>query len=178
MKKSIAILGALIFILAAATAATAGQSTKDQAIDYNDKIIALQTRIIKSMIAFSKSFGTGDGKTMMKAHKEMVSTIETVLAETKKVGPFQGDSKLRDAAVELFKFYNSISRKEYLEIVNILKKGKPGKKDMARMNQIVESITVRETALDKKFQGIQVAFTKKYGIDLTENKMQKEIDNL
>jgi len=177
MKKSIALLGALVFIFVAATA-TAGPTTKDLAIAYNDKIIALQTRIIKSMIAFSKSFGTGDGKIMMKAHKSMVSTIETTLKEAKKVGPFQGDSSLRDGAVELFKFYNEISKKEYLEIVKILSAGKPSKKGMARMNEIVESITVRENALDKKFQGIQVAFTKKYGIALTENRMQKEIDNL
>jgi hypothetical protein len=177
MKKSIAILAALAFILVATTA-TAGQSLKDQAIDYNDKIIALQTKIIKSMIAFSQSFGTGDGKVMMKAHKLMVSTIETTLKDAKKLGPFQGDSSLRDGAVELFKFYNDISKKEYLEIVKILSRGKPGKKGLARMNEIVESITVRENALDKKFQGVQVAFTKKYGIALTENKMQKEIDNL
>ncbi|MFC1654402.1 hypothetical protein ACFL2F_01245 [Myxococcota bacterium] len=178
MKKALVVLGALAFIFVAVNTSTAQQSTKDQAIDYNDKIIALQTRIIKSMIDFSKSFGTGDKKTMMKAHAAMVSTIESNLKAAKKVGPFMGDSKLRDAAVELFGFYDSISKKEYLEIVNILGKGKPGKKGLARINEIVESITVRENALDKKFQGIQVAFTKKYGIGLAENKMQKEIDNL
>ena len=177
MKRSLALLAALIFLSVSATS-LAGQSLKDQAISYNDKIIALQTKIIKSMITFSKSFGTGDKKTMMKAHKSMVSTIETTLKAAKKLGPFQGDSSLRDGAVELFAFYNDISKKEYLEIVNILGKGQPDKKGLARMNEIVESITVRENALDKKFQGIQVAFTRKYGIALTENKMQKEIDNL
>ena len=177
MKKSIAILVASAFILVSATS-LAGTSVKDQAIAYNDQIIALQTKIIKSMIAFSKSFGTGDGKAMMKAHKSMVSTIETTLAAAKKVGPFQGDSSLRDGAVELFAFYDDISKKEYLEIVKILSSGKPDKKGMARMNEIVQSITVRENALDAKFQKTQVAFTKKYGIALTENKMQKEIDNL
>jgi hypothetical protein len=176
MKKSLALLATIAFVFAAATATAA--TLKDQAIDYNDKIIALQTKIIKSMIAFSQSFGTGDKKTMMKAHKLMVTTIETTLKETKKLGPFQGDSSLRDGAVELFKFYNEISKKEYLEIVKILSKGQPDKKGLARMNEIVESITVRENKLDKKFQGIQVAFTRKYGIALTENKMQKQIDNL
>ena len=115
---------------------------------------------------------------MMKAHGMMVATIESTLKEAKTVGPFMGDKALRDAAVELFQFYDDISKKEYLEIVNILKKGKPGKNDLARINEIVGIITERENALDKKFQGIQVAFTKKHGIGLTENKMQKEIDNL
>ena len=148
------------------------------AVDYNDMIIALQTRIIKSMIDFSKSFDSTDKTLMDKKHAELLATIEGVLKDAETIKSFRDSTEFRDAAMEMFKFYDSIAKKEYLEIMNILKRDKPEAKDLARINEIVKSISDRETKLDSEFQKIQQAFARKHGIKLTDNRMQKQIDNL
>lgn len=150
----------------------------DQAVTYNDRIIGLQTRIVQSMIDFSKSFDTADKSLMDKKHAQLVSTIEGVIKEAQAIEGFDGSTEFRDAAVEMFKFYDAIAKKEYLEIVNILKKDTPAQEDLTRINEIVNSISQREEQLDRKFQGIQRAFASKHNIKLTDNRMQKQIDNL
>ena len=150
----------------------------NRAIEYNDRIIGLQTRIVKGMIDFSKSFESADGAQMEKKHAELVATIEGVLKEAKTIGPFEDSTQFKDVAIEMFGFYDSIAKKEYLEIVNILKKEAPAEEDLARINEIVNSISSRENMLDKKFQGIQQAFSGKHNIMLVDNKMQRQIDKL
>lgn len=174
MKRTLLAVLLVAFCASAVNAA----SLKDQATDYNNRIIDLQSKIIKSMLAFAKTFEGRDGATMVKAHGDMVKTMKSVIEEAKTIGPFEGDSKFRDAAVEMFEFYLEIAKKEYWEIVNILSKKDPGKKGLKRIDEIVQSITARETALDKKFSEIQVVFTKKYNVELGENRLQKDIDAL
>jgi hypothetical protein len=174
MKKTLLAILLVAFCASVVNAA----SLKDKATDYNNRIIDLQSKIIKSMLDFAKTFQGRDGATMIKAHGTMVSTMKSAIKEAKTIGPFDGSSKFRDAAVEMFKFYLDIANKEYREIVNILKKKNPGKKGLKRIDEIVQSITVRENALDAKFSKIQVAFTKKYGVELGENRLQKDIDAL
>jgi hypothetical protein len=152
--------------------------SSDKAIEYNDRIIALQTKIVQGMIDFSKSFENADGAQMEKKHAELVATIEGVTKEAMTIGSFEDSTEFRDAAIEMFGFYDSIAKKEYLEIVNILNKETPGEEDLARINEIVNSISSREEALDKKFQGIQQAFASKHNIKLVDNKLQRQIDNL
>lgn len=152
--------------------------SSDQAVNYNDRIIALQTRIVQGMIDFSKSFETTDKTKMDKKHTELVATIGGVIKEAQAIGPFDDSTQFRDAAVEMFNFYDSIAKKEYLEIVNILKKETPEDADLARIDEIVNSISQREEELDRKFQGIQQAFARENNIKLTDNRLQKQIDNL
>jgi hypothetical protein len=149
-----------------------------KAVAYNDRIIALQTRIVQSMIDFSKSFDTSDKAQMDKHHAQLLSTIDGVIKEASSIEPFGDNTQFRDAAIEMFHFYDSIAKKEYLEIVNILKKETPEETDLARINEIVNSISQREEQLDRKFQGIQQAFARKHNIKLMDNKLQKQIDNL
>ena len=148
------------------------------AVAYNDRIIALQTRVVKGMIDFSKSFDAGDKSVMEKKHAELLSTIQGVIKEAQTIEGFDGNTEFRDAAVEMFNFYDSIAKKEYKEIMGILTKETPEATDLPRINEIVTSISQREEQLDSKFQGIQQAFARKHNIMLMDNKMQKQIDNL
>ncbi len=50
------------------------------------------------------------------------------------------------------------------------------KMDINRVNFILEIVTTQESIVDKKFKVCQQAFAKKYGFSLTENSLQKEID--
>ena len=171
------VIGIAVIVVLAAVGYFMTRSS-DRAIDYNDKIIGLQSRIVKGMIDFSKSFENADGAQMEKKHAELVATIEGVVKEAQTIGPFEDSTQFRDAAIEMFGFYDSIAKKEYLEIVNILKKEAPAEEDLTRINEIVNSISTREEMLDKKFQGIQRAFAGKHNIQLVDNKMQRQIDNL
>jgi len=148
------------------------------AVAYNDRIIAMQTRVVRGMIDFSKSFDAGDKSVMEKKYKELLSTIQGVIKEAQSIEGFDGNTQFRDAAVEMFSFYDSIAKKEYKEIMDILTKETPDETDLPRINEIVTSISQREEQLDRKFQGIQQAFARKHNIMLMDNKMQKQIDNL
>jgi hypothetical protein len=174
MKKFIAVTGA-VFLVASPPAC---KNTKKQAIDYNNKIVDQQSRIVKSMLDFSKTFDSKDTELMEKKHKELLDVIGAVITETKGLAPFEGSAGFKDAALKLFEFYRDISKKEYKEMIEIFKKEQITQADVDRIDELNDDISAREKVLDDEFQKIQEKFAEQYGIPLQENALQGEIDNL
>jgi len=153
-------------------------NTNTQAIDYNDKIIGLQSKIMRSMIDFSKTFSTNDKALMGKKYTELLASIDSALRGAEALQPFNGSSEFRDAAIRLFEFYDDVAKNEYGEIVAIFHKDNVTQADADRIQELAEDISEREGVLDQQFATVQKAFAKKNGILLTDNKLQREIDRM
>ena len=93
---------------------------------------------------------------------------------------FKGNFRLRDGAIALFEFYQSIAANEYPEIINILSLGAENisDTDRDRLLEIQKDITEREAELDKELQAAQKEFALLYGIDIKRNEYQDKIDNM
>jgi hypothetical protein len=165
----IVLMGALLFSC---------KDTKSQAIDYNDKIVGLQSKIGRSMLAFSRTFSSNNMTLMEKKYTELLDSIDFAISRAEAMEPFNGSSEFRDTAIRLFEFYQDISENEYDEILDIFSQDEITQDDAERIEDLAEGISEREKGLDYEFATVQKAFAQKHGIRLRDNKLQRQIDRI
>ena len=109
-----------------------------------------------------------------------MAEADKMIEEIKGMPPYKGDSALRDAAVSSFSFYKRVFGKDYMDILEIKKKGPENitEEDMQQANAIVEKISKEEEGYDKRFHEAQQRYADKNNMKLADNKMQKEIDKI
>jgi len=148
------------------------------AVEYNDYIIGRQTLIIKKVMDFIKVSETDldSARNMLTVYS---GDLDGIISEIKGMPAWKGDTTLRDAAINSFRFYKKIFDKDYKRLIDIRKSGAAETEEgVTEMNTIVEDITKEEDALDKDFHNAQKDFATKNKMKLTENDMQKKIDKM
>lgn len=148
------------------------------AVQYNDFIVSRQTTLIKNVLEFSKvaenSIDSAEARL-----RQYVKQAETMIDEIKGMPPYKGDTALRNAAIQSFSFYKKVFEKDYMDILQIKKKGaEVTEEDINTANAIVQKISEEEEEYDKKFHEAQKNYAEKNNMKLTDNKMQKEIDKI
>lgn len=107
----------------------------NQALDYQqavlekeDVLIQIINREMKKTLADSATTNIPQGNdttieinTISEVYSDFHSQIEASLAQTQKLGNFDGKTFLLDASVSLLETYKRLSEKEYLEVVEIVK---------------------------------------------------------
>jgi len=148
------------------------------AIAYNDRIVGCQNKIIEKMLALADSFSGANPAVMQGKLLALKGQIDESLSAVSQMQDFKGNTRLRDAAVKLFEFYQSITDAEYAELVDILGKGAGNitDSDRDRLQEIQSNITAREAEFDKELQAAQKEFALIHHIEVSENKYQKRID--
>ncbi|MFC1654915.1 hypothetical protein ACFL2F_03825 [Myxococcota bacterium] len=172
MKKTL-LLSIALLLAALSTSSCMAASLKDRATAYNKEIMDLKLKVVTSLFNFEGTYSSFDGAMMTKALNEALETTKKAVKDAKAMGPFDGDTRLRDAAIELFEFYVAVGKRERREVVTILSRKAAEEKDVNRIEEIAQSITARDKALLMKFNEIQAEFAKKYDVDSDENKPQK-----
>lgn len=136
------------------------------AIQYNNAVVDEQMNINKLMIAMADQFDK-DLNQSEKIRVQLVSQCETSIKKLKSLPAYEGNSTFKKAGIALFTLYKNISKKEYKEIVTVLKKDTDvTTADIERLGEIEKSITKREAVLDDNFQREQKAFAAKHNIKL------------
>lgn len=174
MKKTLVILvGFLVVIFVV-------NCNSGAAINYNDRIVNYQGKIIEKMLDLSNAFTKADSFEMNSKLKLLQLQIDESLAGVSKMEDFKGNFRLRDGAIALFEFYQSIAANEYTEIVNILSlgAGNISEGDSQRLIQIQEDLTKREIEFDNELQAAQKEFAQVYDIDIKKNEYQDKIDKM
>lgn len=149
------------------------------AIEYNDYIANRQTSLVKKVLELTKVMSVNLDTAEVKL-KQAVSEAEEMIVEIKGMPPYKGDSALRDAAIKSFSFYKNIFENDYIDVINIYKKGEENltREDVTEVNRIVAKISQEEAILDKSFQNAQKTYAEKNKIKLVENKMQQEVEKM
>lgn len=150
------------------------------AINYNDRVVEYQGKIIEKMLDLSNTFQNGNQAVMDAKLKALQLQITESLAGISQMKDFKGNTRLRDATIALFEFYQSIAGTEYPEIINILSLGAANitESDQNRLLEIHKDITEREAKFDNELQAAQKEFALVYGIDIKANQYQEQIDKM
>jgi hypothetical protein len=131
------------------------------AIEYNNYIIAEQTKINGTMTLLSDAIQSGTNDDMDKALDAVNLQAKSSCAAIQKLDSYNKNEGFRNSAQKLFAFYSHISKKEFRQMIKILKKGdRISEKDIKHMNKINESITKKETLLYEAFTTAQETFAK------------------
>jgi len=147
-------------------------------LEYNDSIIEEQNKITGFMLesgnCLDSDFSSCDAL-RMKTIAQCDSSIGTVEA----MPDYEGNTRLRDAAVALFKFYKDMNENEFKEMIDIVMKGDNiTEEDVAMLTVLEEQITLKEVLLDEELDQAQQEFAATFNFDIGVNEMQEEIDNM
>lgn len=175
MKKFGTIFAAVLLF---AFLTSCGNKT-DEALQYSNKLVELQTNVYKAFITFSNSMASADMPKIKENHQLAVKAANDALDAIKKIEPFDGDDNLRLKMQALLEFYLSILNNEFKEAVAIIEKGTNATpEDIIKINALSSNITQKEAKLDSEAQAAQKAFSEKYKFTLQTSEIQKEVDNM
>jgi hypothetical protein len=164
----------VIFLLSSMKAYCAGPT----AVEYNNKIIDEQTKIMKLILEFGND-ESDDPAVMEGIRVRLVEQAEKSLAIVRKMPAFEGSTRLRDAAAGLFALYLDAGKTYYKEMLDIVSKGEGiTEADLLRIEEIDKELTSKEESLDKEFELAQNEFARKHNFAIEENPLQNEIDEL
>jgi len=148
------------------------------ALEYNNKIVDEQNKIITKILAFYDATAAGL-ETSEKLRKEASEQCKESLKIIKGLPDYDGDIQLRDAAVELLLFYQTMADKSFVEMMEIIDKGEEiTTEDLLLLEKIESEITKKEVILDDQLATAQEAFSKKNKVTLVDNEIQQKIDDL
>ena len=166
----------LLFVIAVSGAVSA--QTFTNAVDYNDHIVGLQNEIGYKMIAFNEEVSSEYASTesVQPFYDDLLKTTREVIGKLEKVKPFEKNVDLKNAAMELFRYYETTISVDYKEMIELTFGSELDEAAMTRVQELLVKVTEAEAVVDAKFKNAQEAYAKKYNIDLEENELQEEID--
>lgn len=184
MKKTV-LFFAFIFVLNGLFA----QGTKtDQAVAYNNKIIELQNAISSQMLLYIRMLESEnpDFKSLYQQVKTIETTTNSSIKQLNKLKTFDGNTEIKECAMNLFSLYNRLAKNEFKEMTSIIEDIYTGKlsteseitNGLERLQAIEHNIGLIEQPLDEKFSVAQQKFAEKYKLDLHNNMYQDEFDEI
>lgn len=155
-------------------------SQRKDAIEYNDKIISEQNKIIEKAIIFTSSFETRNFTIIDSNRLQLLSQIETAIEELSKMQSFDGNDSLRLAALDLFNFYKKVYENEFKEITQIITKDslEITEDDIIRHNILTRKIKNDEITFDNNFQKAQQNFARQYNLNIQRNEYQDRLNEM
>lgn len=166
---------AIIFILILRFGGTLGGNP---AHAYHDRVIGEHNKKIASkMIDLFQSLDKRNPEEMVNKLEIIQLQIDDSLKKLSKTDDFYGNTRLRDAAIDLYKFYKSIGEKEYVEMITILSSEDLfiSQADAARLQELKEYIVNGEAEYVGKVHAAEKEFAQLHGFKLKFRTYQEYI---
>lgn len=172
MKLQLSILFILLAGFVFVNAQGVGQTNR--AIAYNDMIVEEQNSIALRVSKFMDHITIPNEPEAQNALTAFQEQTDLAVRNVQRMEPFEGNASLRDAALELFKFYNKVSKDYYPDILKVIFNANPTKEEQQRLNTVLSMMAEEEQLMDKRFKDAQAAFARKYEFKLGSNEIQEE----
>lgn len=146
------------------------QTTFKTALEYNNYIIDEQNKIGQLIVRFNDLVATSNNAEARKLLTgEMATQARASLRSISQMPAYNGDTKFRGAAVDLFSFYMVCFEKQYLQLLNIVtKEGDITTEDLDTIQKVQKEVEETEKKYDDAFSEAQNAFAKKNNITLNK----------
>ena len=92
--------------------------------------------------------------------------VNASITDIKAMDGFDGDTQMRDGALALLNFYKSGLESDYHLMIELIANRERSKEDHAKLEAFKDSLIANEKIHDDMFEAIQIAFAKKYKLDL------------
>jgi hypothetical protein len=136
------------------------------AVAYNDYIINLQMGIMNSITAFTATFDSTSKPYTESKRMALVVNCKNSIAKLKLMPAYKTNTGFRNAAIELFAFYQLTAETNYKKMTDILFKAKITDADRGIMDALIKAVSEKESVLDKAFLGEQKKFANENNIRL------------
>lgn len=167
-----------LFILGAICAIQLNAQEYTTAIAYNDYIIEQQNSVGAAIVTFNEvmSLENTNKETIQPYYDVLILSSQEALVNLTKMPDYEGNSELRDAAIDMFKFYERTFRLDYSEMINLVFKENLDEETMNAINALLEKITNEEMPYDERFATAQSNFSITHGFQLIENDLQEDLN--
>lgn len=148
------------------------------AVEYNDYIVQQQNLIGTQIIKFNEEMGK-EGATATSVqpyYEKLLSINKTAIENVSKMPGFENNVALRDAVLELLKFYERTFSVDYKKIIDLVFSKNLDDAAIGEINRLLEKITSEEKPYDEKFAAAQASFAKQYNFELIENELNEEFE--
>ncbi len=159
-------------------------NTYDNALDYNDAIVGLQTKIMVEILKISEKNDVYEMRQQLVIIQDEIKASSMILNKIY----YDGDnsSKFKQKAQKLFNFYDRIFNNDYeklldlLDVVNNEEDYDVANNAYLEVNSIIDTFSKEEEVLDEEFSQAQKNFARdnRIFIDPAAHPLQEQIDNL
>lgn len=175
-------VASIILTALAVVGFTLVRSGSNSAVKYNNEIIKLQNMVIEKMFDLAKSFEQNprSPEVMRQRLRELQNQTTASADAVSELGDFKGNTDLRDTALQLFEFYESVCNDEYVTIVEILSKSDNDitNEDYNTILAIQRQIEKEEMKIDIRMKQVQQQFANEHNFQIKANKYQEKIDGM
>jgi len=142
----------------------------EQAIKYNDDIIAKNEAIQAKLNVLTDSYDKFIPEEMDKAYAEALKSTQEGIEFINKLEAFDKDTSFKAGALSLFKTYQSILEVEHKRLIELLKlpSSQYGEAQVAEYDKLREEANKKPDIEVNKLTEIQANFAKKFKFEITQ----------
>lgn len=139
----------------------------DEAIEYNDNMIAIQIEVDNCLVYLLDAIETGKKFIIKGALKECSISLKQAKKDVKKIGEFKEDSEYQEKMLDLIAMYEDLIKTEIQGIIDIsLKEGEFTDEDFDAYNNYYEKALSKYDAAFETFFEFQYKFADKWGFTI------------
>lgn len=139
----------------------------DDAIEYNDKMIAIQIEVDNCLVYLLDAIETGKKFIIKGAIKECNISIKQAKKDIKKMGDFQGDDEYQLKMLDLIAMYEDLIKTEISDIIDLaLNEEELSDEDFESYYNLYDKALVKYDEGFAEFFEFQYKFADKYGFTI------------
>jgi hypothetical protein len=151
-------------------AAACNQTTPEKAVAYNDKIVAIQSQVVGYFDSFALAAERGDSAAAIRELNAAIDSSRAGLKKLEAMEPFDGDTKLRDAAKELVAHYIKGLDQDFRGIVGAITNRNATPEQLEQANQVRSAFKEEEDRLFQQVETAQQEMARKYQFEFEQQK--------
>lgn len=155
-----------ILFIAIVFMASCNMAKKNSALEYHARITSLEDNISEQLKVLGTSFLSHDSAIMYQHLGVFLKSTDSAIAVLELLEGFDGSTELKDAALNLIKFYKSNEEKEFPMEALILKRQELSDSDRASLAEIADRMIAEQMPLQHAFVEAGNKMAKKYNFKL------------
>ena len=144
--------------------------TENEAAPYNDAIIMEQRKIADELVDLKEALPTLDSTEILPAYDDLVFQVGQSLQAVEEMGPFEEDTSLQEAAIDLFNYYHNVFEEDYGQVIAILLQdpSEITQNEKDQIDSIAAGIAEKEAIAERQFREVQQRFAREHNLLLKE----------
>lgn len=163
----------LISLLSTFLIACNNKASIDDALDHNEQLVKLQSKLIDAEQNFVDAFIDGTIDDAKKAADSWRTTASDIKSQSEKIKPIDDQDEMRKSLVKLSKVHLEIANNQIPELLSIVEESENSEIDDSdynrlteEMNTLIDEIDSKSRGTNKEFLENQKTFAKRYDIQL------------
>lgn len=144
--------------------------TKEDAVKYNDSLVAIEKAFIPAYNAFVDQLDGHNVDSLKMAYELFAARAKSSVEECAKIQPFNEKKEYLEAASNYFKTMNDLVANEASQVLALMTKDTAlvSEEDFANIGKYVQKMDAENERISKAIQSAQEAFAQEWKIKIRE----------